>query len=125
MSLEAVSNGKLAEIMEALFDEGAGLQSGGGAGTGSGSSASAAISTQEAYGTCTRTMSSIRNGSRHLLLLVPPGSLKASATKACVVQARDMEPHFAKLEDLVRRHEDGRGLHQEGAPLAIHVEEIF
>ncbi len=106
------ATGIAAEAMQwckfALFDEGAGLQSGGGTGRGSGSNASAAISTeeamkrvQEAYDTCTRTMSSIRDASRQLLLLVPPGSLQASATKACVVQAREMEPHSAKLEDIL------------------------
>ncbi len=55
---------------------------------------------QETYDTCTGTMSSIRDASRQLLL-VPPGSLQASATKACVVQAREMEPHLAKLETIL------------------------
>ena len=94
----------------ALFDEPVYVQSSIGGGSGSGGSGRTTASfsiedamkrAQEAYDSCTRTMSSIRTASRELLLLVPPGSLQASATKACVVQAREMEPHSAKLEDIL------------------------
>ena len=91
----------------ALFDEEHGVQGSSGSGS-SGSKPTATISiddamkrVQEAYDTCTRTMSSIRDASRQLLLLVAPGSLQASATKACVVQASQMEPWTEKLEGIL------------------------
>ena len=56
---------------------------------------------QEAYDSCTKTASNIRDSSRELLKCVSADSLQATLTRECVVKLRAMEPHTQKLEDLL------------------------
>lgn len=76
---------------------------------------------QQAYDQCTRTMSSIRTASRELLLLVPADSLQASSTRECLMKARSMEPHSARLEQILfdsdHDHEKIRSILQAAAPV--------